>query len=127
MTKELEELLHKNDVIIHSEYDSYAGKFAKAYKLKFILADIILTEYKNADEPFEKIILILKFNIEGKYWIFEETIQYLGGGEVNYDIPKGFFNKIRTIEKFTEHFSKCYREILLNNENFQRFFKKLNE
>ncbi|ORX83895.1 hypothetical protein BCR32DRAFT_291709 [Anaeromyces robustus] len=153
MTKEFENLLQKNNIIIHGEYDTFAEEFSKKYKLKFIPSDIILTEYKNPNGggPFNKIILILKFNQEGKIWIFEETISSgnsvgnLGGGEVNYDIPKSFFfddntntntnndnnnyhiNKNCTIEKFSEHFSTCYRKDILNNQKLQRFFKKLKD
>ena len=131
MTSELESLLNENDVIIHGEYDTYAEEFAKTYGLKFIQSDIILAKYESK-KPQNVTILILKFNIEGKAWIFEENLcagnsaGNIGGGEVNYDIPKDFFLNC-TVEKFSKHFSQCFHNDILNNDKLKRFFEKVNQ
>ena len=128
MTENTVKLFRKNDVLIRGEYDSAAERLAREYHLKFLHLDVELAREGEFDK-YGIDIITLRFTV-GKAYINQDcrctgsSAGSVGGGEVNFDLPKNFYTKMSAEELAR----KCWRsDKIIKNGKLGRFMEKAKE
>lgn len=129
-TPQLDQALRRKKVLIRGEYDTFAERFAREKRLKFLHCDIPLAEDDIGDH-YEHDIITLRFHTRGApdihYNCFTpgSSAGSYGGGEYASKLPKDFYVG-RTVEEFAANFPERLREQLTSNDMLRRFLDAAN-
>ncbi len=129
-TPQLDQALRRNKVLIRGEYDTFAERFAREKRLKFLHCDIPLAEDDIGDH-YEHDIITLRFHTRGApdihYNCFTpgSSAGSYGGGEYASKLPKDFYVG-HTVEEFVANFPERLREQLTSNDMLRRFLDAAN-
>lgn len=133
VTEQFEKVMHKNDLLIRGNFDSYAEDFARKYKLRFLPSNMVLAQTGDYFSREGVDIITLRMFDDGRADIHQDercqgsSASWTGGGEISFDIPWDFFKDENAQENIA---SKCWgncREIIMKNEAFTEFLKKARE
>ena len=119
MTDATEALLHKNDVIIRGRFDTAAEALAAKYGLRFLHSDEELARCGNYFEYGVDIITV-RFYENGDAFINQDcksqgsSAGSTGGGEINFDLPTGFYRTMTAKDVADLCRGSCYERILSN-------------
>lgn len=122
-------MLHKNNVLIRGEYNTYAEEFSRQLNLRFLHCDIFLAEIS---DKFERDVITLRFHDDGAPDIHHNIFSSgssagsYGGGEVASELPPDFYVGC-TMEKFVKNFRSDAHEQLMANEKLRRFLDNANK
>ena len=129
-TPQLDQALRRKKVLIRGEYDTFAERFAREKRLKFLHCDIPLAEDDIGDH-YEHDIITLRFHTRGApdihYNCFTpgSSAGSYGGGEYARELPKDFYVG-RTVEEFAATFPERLRDQLTSNGMLRRFLDAAN-
>ena len=127
---ELDKRLRKNKVLIRGEYETFAERFAKEKKLRFLHCDIHLAD-DDIETAHEHDVITLRFHTKGAPDIHfncftpGSSAGSYGGGEYANELPKDFYVGC-TVEQFADNFPERLHEQLTENEMLRRFLEAAN-
>ena len=130
VTPALENLLHRNKVLVRGWYDSFGERFALEHGLQFRHADIVVG-WAHDEEHDTRTRLEIRFNEEGKPYRFYDDVcsgwaaSNNGGGTYERELDEDFFVG-ETLESFAEWFSR-FRGSILKNKDLKYFLSTANK
>ena len=114
------ELFRRNDVVIRGAFGGAAEKLARKYGLRFLHREMVLGRSGNyfSDQGID--IITLRFYDNGDAYINQDcrcqgsSAGSIGGGEIDFDLPKDWYLNMSAEDVAGECWGTCYEAILKN-------------
>lgn len=120
MSEETVNLFKKNRVLIRGRFNTAAERFAKEYGLKFLHSDVELAKAGDYHDAGGIDIITLRFYEDGNAYIHQNNLctgssaGWSGGGEMEFDLPSGFYKKMDAAAIAEKCWDSCQKEIVDN-------------
>ena len=131
LSDESRRLFRKNKVVLRGPFDSYADRFAKEKGFSYLHSDIELARHGDYYERGVDIIT-LRFRPDGSPFIHQDcrcqgsSAGSVGGGEVSFDLPKGFYKKQTPEDIANQVWGSCYGQVR-DSKALKTFLEKAKE
>lgn len=126
VTPALENLMHRNNLLIRGTFDTYAEEFAKLHRLFFLHSDVEICSTGNYFTDQGVNILTLKLSPD-KAQLHQDcrcqgsSAGSVGGGEITVDIPTNFYTDPNAVEIVVKNSWGCFAEHIRKSDTLKSF------